>query len=100
MRPAARLTDFTAHAAPLVGVCSHNVLIGSMPAWRLADVNICPMPITPPPLTPAPHGPEVTITASATVLINGMPAARMGDSLTGLFPNVIVSGCVNVLIGG
>lgn len=37
---------------------------------------------------------------STTVLINKMPAARMGDTLTGAGPpNTIVKGCPTVLIG-
>jgi uncharacterized Zn-binding protein involved in type VI secretion len=44
-------------------------------------------------------GPPATIiSGSATVLIGGKPAARMGDSTS--HGGVIVSGAPNVLIGG
>jgi uncharacterized Zn-binding protein involved in type VI secretion len=44
------------------------------------------------------HGPPDTIiSGSATVLINGKPAARMGDSTA--HGGVIVAGCPTVLIG-
>ena len=42
--------------------------------------------------------PDSIIKGSATVLIGGMPAARMGD--TTAHGGVIVAGCPTVLIGG
>lgn len=42
--------------------------------------------------------PDSIIKGSATVLIGGMPAARMGDSTA--HGGVIVAGCPTVLIGG
>lgn len=98
MPPAARVSDTTAHGTPLgPGPGSTNVLIGGMPAWRaLSDTHACPM------TTPAgtPHGPEVCPMGSTTVLINKMPAARMGDTLQGAgSPNTIVKGAPTVLIG-
>jgi len=38
------------------------------------------------------------IKGSATVMVGGMPAARMGDSTS--HGGVIVLGCMTVLIGG
>jgi uncharacterized Zn-binding protein involved in type VI secretion len=38
------------------------------------------------------------ITGSATVMVGGMPAARMGDSTS--HGGVITLGCMTVLIGG
>jgi uncharacterized Zn-binding protein involved in type VI secretion len=38
------------------------------------------------------------ITGSATVMIGGMPAARMGDST--VHGGTIIGGCPTVLIGG
>ena len=42
--------------------------------------------------------PDSIIKGSATVMIGGMPAARMGDSTA--HGGVIVAGCPTVLIGG
>lgn len=98
MPPAARVGDNTAHGAPLApGPGSANVLIGGMPAWRVgSDTHVCSL------TTPAgtPHGPEVCPMGSTTVLINKMPAARMGDMLQGAgSPNSIVAGEPTVIIG-
>lgn len=168
-RPAARITDLTAHPppAPLVpGPGSFNVLIGSLPAWRglpagaaaalqsakattdatvntakaatvaaagtpgapaakaaeettkatvlasmstmmssmasapnpsggMPDIMVCSAPVLPV------HGVGLVIDGSPTVLINGLPACRMGDTLIeALGPtNKIVMGMMNVLIG-
>ncbi len=74
---------------------SMGSMISAMGA--MSDIHICPIP-TPVP----PHGPGVVIDGSATVLINNMPAARMGDTvLEGLGgPDKIMSGEFTVLIGG
>jgi uncharacterized Zn-binding protein involved in type VI secretion len=42
--------------------------------------------------------PDAIVKGSATVLIGGMPAARMGDQTS--HGGVIVVGCPTVLIGG
>lgn len=42
--------------------------------------------------------PDTIIKGSATVLIGGMPAARMGDSTA--HGGVIIIGCITVIIGG
>jgi uncharacterized Zn-binding protein involved in type VI secretion len=42
--------------------------------------------------------PDVIVTGSATVMIGGAPAARMGDQTA--HGGVIVVGCPNVMIGG
>jgi uncharacterized Zn-binding protein involved in type VI secretion len=94
---AARLLDLTTHGTPLVpGPGSPNVFIGSLPAWRTTiDINACAAPGA------APHGAGPTMVGEPTVLINSMPAARVGDWVvepTG-GPNVIVKGCENVFIG-
>lgn len=93
-------------------------------AARVGDMHVCPMvngtvphvggPVMPPGCPtvliggmPAARvgdmlvctGPPDTITkGSATVLIGGMPAARMGD--TTAHGGTIVVGCATVLIGG
>lgn len=65
-------------------------------AAGMADIHVC---VTPLPLPP--HGPGVVIDGSQTVLINNLPACRMGDSvLEALGPlNKIMMGCPTVLIG-
>jgi len=97
-KPAARLGDMTAHGGTIVAGFP-MVLIGGMPAARVADMHVCPM-VTPAP-APVPHvGGPVLPPGSPTVLIGGMPAARMGDMAvcTGP-PDIIVAGCPTVLIG-
>jgi len=61
-----------------------------------ADIHNCATPL------PIPgHGPGVVIDGSATVLINGLPACRMGDTIVEAVgpPNKIMKGCPTVLIG-
>ncbi|GAB3023315.1 PAAR domain-containing protein [Natronobiforma cellulositropha] len=98
MRPAARVGDSTAHGSPLAGAGSPNVLIGGRPAWRaLADFAPCPQAV--PGTPPVPHVGGVAVPGSATVLINKLPAARMGDTIPEAGPpNSIVSGEPTVLI--
>lgn len=62
-----------------------------------ADVHAC---ATPSPLPP--HGEGNVISGSQTVLINGLPASRMGDEILEALGkgNFITSGCLTVLIGG
>jgi uncharacterized Zn-binding protein involved in type VI secretion len=57
-----------------------------MPAARLGDMATCVGP------------PDTIILGSATVLIGGLPAARMGD--TTAHGGTIVAGFPQVLIGG
>lgn len=63
----------------------------------IPDIHNCatPMPIPP-------HGPGVVLNGSTTVMINGLPACRQGDTITEAIgpPNKITGGCMNVLIGG
>lgn len=48
-----------------------------------------------------PDGPGVDVTPSATVMLNGKPACRMGDTIQEVTNvNVIASGCTSVIIGG
>ncbi|MEL7500064.1 MAG: PAAR domain-containing protein [Planctomycetota bacterium] len=50
--------------------------------------------------TPNPHVSGVVITGSPTVMINNMPACRMGDQIVEAGPpNVITMGCPTVIIG-
>ena len=76
MPPAARITDPTAHGAPLApGPGSMNVLIGGLPPWRaLIDQHACPaVSIS------GADGVGMVMMGSPTVLINNMMACRLGD---------------------
>ncbi|MEG4534418.1 PAAR domain-containing protein [Microcoleus sp. D2_18a_D3] len=61
------------------------------------DIHTCTTPLPLPP-----HGPGVVIDGSATVLINGLPACRAGDTIVEAIgpPNKIIAGCFTVQIGG
>ncbi len=99
MPPAARITDM--HICPMVtpglppiphvggpviGPGVPNVLIGKMPAAVIGDSCVCVGP------------PDAIVKASATVMIGGRPAARMGD--TTAHGGSIVVGYPTVMIGG
>jgi uncharacterized Zn-binding protein involved in type VI secretion len=62
-----------------------------------ADIHACMTPLPIPP-----HGPGVVIDGSATVLINNLPACRMGDTVLEALgpPNKIAKGDTTVIIGG
>lgn len=67
------------------------------PAARLLDMHVCPMVDV---LVPHVGGP-VSGPGAPTVLIGGMPAARVGDLAICVGPpDAIVVGCFTVLIGG
>jgi uncharacterized Zn-binding protein involved in type VI secretion len=70
------------------------------PAARLTDFHQCPM-VTPG-VPPIPHvGGPVSGPGAPTVLIAGLPAARVGDLLVCVGPpDSIVKGSSSVLIGG
>lgn len=61
-----------------------------------ADIHTCTTLVP-----PAPHGPGIVIKGSSTVLINNLPAARMGDTILEAVgpPNQIAMGCPTVIIG-
>jgi len=67
------------------------------PAARLTDMHTCPL-VT----GPAPHvGGPITAPGCPTVLIGGLPAARVTDMAVCVGPpDVIVLGSPTVLIGG
>ncbi|MDG3548137.1 PAAR domain-containing protein [Methanobacterium formicicum] len=97
MPPAARVGDMTSHGTPLSpGPGSFNVLIGGMPAWKAtSDFHTCPL-VT----GTVPHVGGVVVMGSPTVLINNLPAARLGDIITESGPpNTIIIGCTTVIIG-
>lgn len=62
-----------------------------------ADIHMC---ATPSPVPP--HGPGVVINGSATVMINNLPACRLGDTILEALgpPNTIAKGEMTVIIGG
>src|SRR5690348_2980244 len=71
------------------------------PAARIGDMHICPM-VTPG-VPPIPHvGGPILPPGCPTVLIGGMPAARVGDMATCVGPPDVIlpPGCPTVLIGG
>ncbi|MGI0116752.1 PAAR domain-containing protein [Zooshikella sp. RANM57] len=96
MPPAARVGDL--HVCPMVtGVVPHvggpvigpptgTVLIGGEPAAVLEYMCECTGP------------PDQIVMGSTTVMLNGKPAARMGD--TTAHGGTIAIGCPTVLIGG
>jgi len=67
-----------------------------LPAARISDMHVCPL-VT----GVVPHvGGPITLGAF-TVLVVGMPAARMGDMATCVGPpDMIAKGSATVLIGG
>jgi uncharacterized Zn-binding protein involved in type VI secretion len=84
-----------ATASATMGSMISSLAASSPPG--MADIHQCTTPLPVPP-----HGPGVVIDGSKTVLINGLPACRMGDTIIeALGPiNKIVKGCPTVLIGG
>jgi uncharacterized Zn-binding protein involved in type VI secretion len=71
---------------PILPPCAPTVLVGYMPQARVSDMATCVGP------------PDVIIKGSSTVLVCGMPAARIGD--TTAHGGVIVTGFPTVMIGG
>jgi uncharacterized Zn-binding protein involved in type VI secretion len=68
-----------------------------MPAARLTDPHLCPMVTV---LVPHVGGP-ILPPCEPTVLIGGLPAARVSDMATCVGPpDAILMGSLNVLIGG
>ena len=90
--PAALAAEQTAKTAALTAMSS---TITSSAGG--ADIHACTTPLPIPP-----HGPGVVVDGSANVLINGLPACRMGDTIVEALgpPNKIVMGCPTVQIGG
>lgn len=70
------------------------------PAARVGDMHVCPM-VTPG-VPPIPHvGGPVLPPGAVTVLIGGLPAARVTDMCVCVGPpDVIVLGSITVLIKG
>ena len=70
------------------------------PAARLTDMTACPM--VSPAIPPVPHGGgPITAPGAPTVLIGGLPAARMGDLAQCVGPPATLTVCsTTVLIAG
>ena len=90
--PAAKAAEEAAKAAALSTMSS---AITSAAAG--ADIHTCTTPFPVPP-----HGPGVDISGSQTVVINNLPAGRMGDTILEAIgpPNKITKGEMTVMIGG
>lgn len=97
MPPAARLTDMhtcpqvnpgpVPHVGgPIVGPGTPTVLVAKLPAAVVGDNCVCVGP------------PDSIVKGSATVMIGGKPAARLGD--TTAHGGAIVLGAPTVMIGG
>ena len=71
---------------PIIGPGVPNVLIGGLPAAVVGDMCICVGP------------PDSIVKGSASVLIAGRPAVRMGD--TTAHGGSVVVGFPTVMIGG
>ncbi|GAA4430938.1 MULTISPECIES: PAAR domain-containing protein [Bremerella] len=66
------------------------------PAARIADMHTCPLSTG-----PVPHVGGPIMLGCPTVLIGGMPAARVGDMVVCCGPpDTIAMGSTSVLIGG
>lgn len=91
--PAAYAAEQAAKTAALTAMSS--AINGAAAAG--ADIHVCAVPSPVPP-----HGPGVVIDGSATVMINNLPACRLGDTLLEAIgpPNKITKGEVTVIIGG
>lgn len=90
--PAAKAAEEAAKAAAAAAMGS---MISGL-AGGMSDIHACTTPLPVPP-----HGPGVVITGSPTVMINNMPASRMGDTILEAVgpPNSIVKGEMTVIIG-
>ncbi len=90
--PAAKAAEEATKAAAAAAMGS---MISSMAGG--ADIHTCATPLPLPP-----HGPGVVIDGSQTVLINGLQACRMGDTILEAVgpPDKIAKGEMTVLIGG
>ncbi|MBM3758273.1 MAG: hypothetical protein FJW38_30400 [Acidobacteria bacterium] len=96
--PAAPAAIAAETAGKMALTTAANAMAGAM-ASTGASMHMCPMP-TPP--IPVPHGPGFVIDGSKTVMINNLPACRMGDTVMEILggPDKIVKGEPTVIIGG
>jgi hypothetical protein len=91
--PAALAAEQATKAATLASMSA--AIMGA--AASGADIHAC---VTPSPVPP--HGPGVVVDGSKTVMINNLPACRMGDTIIEPLgpPNKIMKGEATVIIGG
>lgn len=92
-------------AAKTVAAAAMSAMMSSLAAGAAAstagkgtpDMHTCPLP-TPVP----PHGPGYVIDGSKTVLVNGLPLCRQGDTVLEALggPDKIALGEFTVLVGG
>lgn len=89
---AAKAAEETAKTA--AGAAMGSMITGAAGG---ADIHICATPLPLPP-----HGPGVVVDGSQTVLINGLAACRLGDTIVEALgpPNTIIMGLPTVIIGG
>ena len=92
MPGAARVQDPTDHPGMISGQGVVNVLINGQAAAVVLVEHTCMMPPT-----AGPHSPSPIVEGSATVLIGGRQAARVGDRVG--CGAAISDGSKNVLIG-
>ncbi|PWR22338.1 PAAR domain-containing protein [Zavarzinia compransoris] len=71
---------------PILPPCAVTVITVAMPQARVTDMCLCVGP------------PDVIVKGSMTVLVNNLPAARIGDMT--VHGGTIVVGAPTVLIGG
>jgi uncharacterized Zn-binding protein involved in type VI secretion len=63
-----------------------SVLVGGLPAATVGDLCVCTGP------------PDTIVSGSATVLVTGRPAARLGSGTA--HGGAVVGGLATVLVGG
>lgn len=72
----------------------------TFPQARITDLHGCLLPAPPPaPPAPPPGVPTPIAAGFPTVLVGGLPAARMTDMTAVVPPHPIVKGSATVLIG-
>jgi uncharacterized Zn-binding protein involved in type VI secretion len=89
----------TAETAGKAALAASASSLGASMAATGASMHMCPIP-TPP--IPVPHGPGYVIDGSQTVMINNLPASRLGDTVMETLggPDKIILGEMTVIIGG
>ena len=101
--PAAPAAVAAEEAAKLAAAAAMSSLINGLGAAAAVasgggtpDIHMCLTPLPAPP-----HGPGMVVDGSRTVLVNGLPACHMGNTIVEALgpPNKIVMGCPTVLIG-
>jgi uncharacterized Zn-binding protein involved in type VI secretion len=80
------LTVLVPHVGGPIALGCFTVLTGMMPQSTVTNMCVCVGP------------PDMIAKGSATVLVGGLPAARLGDMTA--HGGTIVMGCPTVLMGG